>query len=367
MNRARCGFTLVELLVVIAIIGILASLITVAAIGALKRARTAEIKSEINAIDAAFRTLKDKVGNFPPNCVTQAPADPNFALNNLKRYLKSVAPRHREPSDLLANLVGGWVLDQVHYPAAHNGGITPAEAIVFWLGGFSDDPSYPISGKGGPSYIVAENEGSINRTLDPIQGRKWLYPFDVDRLGPRADDGYFEEGKYNHVEYFLNGQWHRINFWHYSPRRSDQPYIYFDVSRGSPAMSNDVAAIAEGRGAESQAWIYAIKQVQKRDASGAPLSFKYVNEGNFQILHCGIDNSWGDKTTQLFLYPKEYKAKYPGPDFQNLLRLDIDADREVTPEENRGMIVYPEGPFPGELADTVENFSTEATIEDAKR
>jgi hypothetical protein len=59
--------------------------------------------------------------------------------------------------------------------------------------------------------------------------------------------------------------------------------------------------------------------------------------------------------------------KYPGPDNQNFMRLDIDADGTVTPAERSGMIVFPEGPFPGELADTVVNFTTEVTIEDAQQ
>ena len=56
----RAAFTLVELLVVITIIGILAALITVAAVGALKKAQETRIKTEINEISNALTEYKNK-------------------------------------------------------------------------------------------------------------------------------------------------------------------------------------------------------------------------------------------------------------------------------------------------------------------
>src|SRR4051794_14799291 len=72
----RSAFTLVELLVVITIIGILAALITVAAMGALKAARRAEIKAELNQIDGGFNEVKNKSTAFPPNCQTDGTGGP---------------------------------------------------------------------------------------------------------------------------------------------------------------------------------------------------------------------------------------------------------------------------------------------------
>jgi prepilin-type N-terminal cleavage/methylation domain-containing protein len=360
------GFTLVEVLVVITIIGILAALITVAAVGALKHTRRATIKSEIEQIDAAFEQLKNKYDEYPPNCQMATPADPIFEHNYLRRYMKKVAPRHREPDALMVNLIGPST-DAIHFPrGAKPYGIRPSEAIVFWLGGFSDDPNYPISGKGGPSYIVAKNEDPINRTLDPIESRKRIYPFDVARLGPRGPDGFFEDRPHNHIEYLLNGQWHRINFWEYTPPQSDQPYLYFDVSRDKPDTNTDVPQVPVF-GAKTLEWIYPLKRVFERDASGAPLSFKFANQGRFQILHCGLDNSWGDHINHFFHWPdKEHFRPYPGPEYQNYLRMDIDGDGEVSPEERKGMIVFPEGPWIDELGDTQVNFTTEMTVEDAQ-
>ena len=54
-------------------------------------------------------------------------------------------------------------------------------ALVFWLGGFSSDPSYPISGPGGPSYAV--QTPSRAHQEDPIEQRPWLLDVDVALTG----------------------------------------------------------------------------------------------------------------------------------------------------------------------------------------
>jgi prepilin-type N-terminal cleavage/methylation domain-containing protein len=168
-NLAPRGFTLVELLVVITIIGILAALITTAAVGAMGKAQETRIKAEINQIDAALREYKNKVTAFPPNCQSDdpnltpieseaspgsTPINESQVLADLKKHLKQVAPRHQESDDLLRVIAGIPAVDQTRYSRLLGGGMTAGEAIVFWLGGFSSDPKYPISGEGGPSYSI---------------------------------------------------------------------------------------------------------------------------------------------------------------------------------------------------------------------
>jgi prepilin-type N-terminal cleavage/methylation domain-containing protein len=374
-RRARHAFTLIELLVVITIIGILASLIVVGAVASIKHTRRTAIRSEIDQLDAAFEQIKKKYGEYPPNCGVAYPNDPFYVHKNLVRYLNKVAPRHREPEDLLGNLHGPHYGDSQQFPRDKPFGIRPSEAIVFWLGGLSNDPNYPISGIGGPSYIVPKFGDPDNRKLDPIESRKGFYPFDISRLGPRGPDGYFEDSPYNHIEYLLNGQWHRINFWTYTPSKSDQPYLYFDVSRDRPDTKlTDVPEVPFYGSTEFRGWIYPLKTVFERDASGAPLSFKFANQGRFQILHAGIDNAWGDDHMNLHKWPSKDPAHpdkdefmpFPGPEYQNYLRLDIDGDGTITPEERKAMIAYPTGPWIDDLGDTATNIGTEVIVEDAK-
>jgi prepilin-type N-terminal cleavage/methylation domain-containing protein len=370
VRPAPRAFTLIEILVVIAIIGVLVALVVAGAMGAVKHSRRVTIKSEIEQLDAAFEQVQKKYGAYPPNY--QVSGDINVVAKNFKRYLKQVAPRSHEPDDLIMSLLGVWVVDQVNYPRPLDRGISASEAVVFWLGGLSDDPSYPITGKGGPSYPIPMRGDPRNRTLDPIEGRlhKGFYPFDIGRIGPRAADGYFDDwsglsqdaiSNTRFLEYCINGQWHRINFWHYTAPKSDGPYFYFDVSRGDPTTRNDPPSTPWNYRVP---WIYPFKRVNTRDASGAPLTFKFANDGKFQILHCGIDGAWGDMDTQL--WTGLFTMKFPGPNGQNYMRLDIDADGTAMPEERKAMIVFPEGHYFEELADTEVNFTTELTVEDAQ-
>src|SRR4029079_17067864 len=126
------GVTLIELLVVITIIGILAALVTVGAMGALKRARRVTIKSEIEQLDAAFEQLQKTYGDYPPNCGTIPPTNPGYVHSNLVRFMKKVAPRHREPEYLLGNLHSPHYGENELYPRCKSFGIRPSEAIVFW-------------------------------------------------------------------------------------------------------------------------------------------------------------------------------------------------------------------------------------------
>src|SRR5436190_19759910 len=102
-NGQRTAFTLIELLVVITIIGILAALITVAAVGALKNAQRTRIKAEINQMANAFDEYKNHATAYPPNCQTDGngPLDEKTVFNDLKRHMRQAFPRSQESEDLL--------------------------------------------------------------------------------------------------------------------------------------------------------------------------------------------------------------------------------------------------------------------------
>jgi prepilin-type N-terminal cleavage/methylation domain-containing protein len=334
----RLAFTLVELLVVITIIGILAALITAAAIAALRASRQASTKVEVSEISTALESYKDKAGSYPPNLISDAgtgePAiDRTQVLNDLRRHLQQAFPRHREPDVLLKKLVD----DTTATAPKLTGGMTAEEAIVFWLGGFSADPQYPISGEGGPSYNPADPTTMDNN--DPIEGRRLIYPFDIARLGPRDSNGMFDDSMEAGARYITYQdprdptKQRRVNFWRYRPNRSEVPYVYFDTSRYTPDKYDPPAS--------SALHVHALKQVSNPSDPPASWRILFANAGKYQVLHCGIDDRWGEELSDRTSY-EQFR------DDPNLF------------------LTFPTGPFTGELADTVVNFITQSRLEDAQ-
>jgi prepilin-type N-terminal cleavage/methylation domain-containing protein len=355
------GFTLVELLVVITIIGILAALITVAAVGALKKANETRTKAELNQIAGGMDEYKNKTTAYPPNCQTDDkamtggtnPLDEAGIYNDLRRHIRQAFPRSQESDDLLLAMLGLSPTDTTNYPRTLNGGITAGEAIVFWLGGFSTDPKYPISGEGGPSYPISGPNATSNQTMDPIESRKWVYPFEVSRLAPRATDGYFDQSNNRFIEYRdPKGQWRRINFWQYVPAKSEQPYFYFDTSRHPAGVVSGsklfgpydppAATFTSKIGLN----VYAFKKLNPSwsTANQNVPAVTYVNPDKFQILHSGIDNRWD------------------ADDYASFAKISTSTVGTNRPDD---YLLFPTGPFTGDIADTIVNFTTETKIEDA--
>ena len=88
--------------------------------------------------------------------------------------------------------------------------------------------------------------------------------------------------------------------------------------------------------------VYAFKKVSDTANVNAP-QIQYINPDKYQVMHCGIDNAW-DETNFLRMAPRTNGTNMPSD-----------------------YLLFPSGPFVGEIADTIVNFAAETKIEDAQK
>jgi prepilin-type N-terminal cleavage/methylation domain-containing protein len=212
-SRPR-GFTLVELLAVIMIIALLAALITPAVMRALNSARNAAIKAEIDMLHMAIMNYKNEYGAFPPSTSTTG-------VNDLAaRHILRIFPR--------TATIGTEV----------TAAVTPQNALVGWLTGYTSNPQYPVSGT----------------TSSP---RQKLFDFDSSRI---SSGTYFPSGKQN------------------------SPYIYIksgtSVTAGYGVIGTGIASYSIGPNTY-------VPEIQVT-ASGT----QFFNPDTFQILCSGRDEQW---------------------------------------------------------------------------
>jgi len=213
-RSARSAFTLVELLVVIGIIAALAALVTPAVMRAQATARNAAIKAEIDMLHMAIMNYKNEYGSFPP-CVSGTSTG-DWAVKHIMRLF----PRTTS------------VANEVTAP------VTPLNAIAGWLGGYSADPTKPVS----------------------AGNRKKLYDFDRSRLDS-SQTIYYPAGK------------------------PGSPYIYINSALYTSGTWPG-ATVSYTVGANT----YSV--VANTYAPQIRTGFEYFNPDTFQILCAGRDEQW---------------------------------------------------------------------------
>ncbi|TWU28286.1 type II secretion system protein [Bythopirellula polymerisocia] len=349
---ASSAFTLTELLVVITIIAILAALITAGAMNALNASKRARISLEINQLGQSIEEVKNKYGAYPPNGMSFQ-GESNYSgtvvsqltTSDFERMFKKAFPRSQEPVGLIRRLGGATGNQNPGDPSLLPNGMNSAEAVYFWLGGFSEDTQYPLSGPGGPAFDPTSTTGEV------LESRNREYEFDLGRLGPRNDSGVFHDtdngGQGRYVTYDnpknTGPARLRINLWRYNPSGSERPYLYFDASRHDPI---DYDQNLTGLGQNDSVQIYALKKLREGFSTSntpAPKDIVFVNKGKFQILHSGLDDAWGSF--------KPFSI--------------LNASGNVNTGDASGVFLFPTGPFTGDVADTLTNF-TPGTLESAQ-
>jgi prepilin-type N-terminal cleavage/methylation domain-containing protein len=293
----RSGFTLTELLVVIAIIAVLAGLALPAIFAAKTSFDRARIKMEVQAIEDAIEKYKSQYGDYPPD---------GSSWPIVEAHLRKIFPEILTTELAMLNpLVTSAVASNSPAGTArvvkndYEGRVMdPAEAIVFFLGGYSSNKQKPLTGKGGPFL-------NVGTAVAPV----WDY-------NPQRENGMFEFpiGQLKFRDEFERFPTAAVS----DPRRVDDllpvytgsiggnPLVYFDSRtyqqplRATPVptyqyySSNLDSTQVELHGAVRP--LLTINPV----GPGAVRS-KFENSNSFQVHSAGLDGKYGGRIPQPFI------------------------------------------------------------------
>lgn len=280
-RQSRPGFTLVELLIAIAIIGILMSLTVTAVTRAITRGRETASRLEINALSQAIEQYNLKYGDYPPDGSSE---------QVLLRHVRKIFPRISQLNlDLLTQLTRDRGSNANQFSAV---AMDRAEALVFFLGGFSGDPTRPFTGEGGPLKQVGNDPTKIasyeyNGTRDNA-----FYDFDTNRLTiARSAAGTLlsTDEKMLGVADPLHGGEDQLPA--YLARvGTPTPLVYFDSRTygnvGSAGYNGYLAGLTEYGGVRPY--------MTNSNAGGATYAdLKFHNDSTFQIISPGLDGVFG--------------------------------------------------------------------------
>jgi prepilin-type N-terminal cleavage/methylation domain-containing protein len=332
-SARRSGFTLVELLAVIMIIALLAGLVTPAVMRAMSSARTAAVKAEIDLLHMALVNYKNEYGSFPPADMRGLWNDSSGSVNPSHpayKHLKRVFPRIAELEAPMAT-----ALSPYYFMAQ----MSPAQALVFWLQGFYDNPQNPLTNG---IVLTASNPRSGDLGLNAAGGtvsgsRKKLFDFDDSRL--MGAIAYFQ-AKLNAATLTPNHAAQTFtprnssptvfarDYPVYFPKQANTglPYVYFPSSTYSADPTNAVSETLPPATESLSILYYEAVSTTGNPTQVAPyFTYPYpaqhtwaqlhVNSETFQLIAAGADGTYGDRTAAFpgaFL-SLNYKSQSVGP------------------------------------------------------
>jgi type II secretory pathway pseudopilin PulG len=169
-------------MIVIAIIGILMTLATTAVMRAVGRGKETAARLEINALQQAVEKYNSKYGDYPPDGSSYA-----VLIRHMGRIFPRMSPQDKS---LLDQLVQDRSSGAFSYVAMDR-----AEALVFFLGGFSENVLFPLTGEGGPLKL---SSNPVNANASDLANYEYngtrdnaFFDFDPSRLTTARDgNGY---------------------------------------------------------------------------------------------------------------------------------------------------------------------------------
>lgn len=278
INGRRYGFTLIELLVAITIIGILVAIAVPTAFVAFRKAKMAAMKLEVTNLGIAIEEYRQKYGDYPPD---------GSDVSLVERHLRKVFPRILNTEFVVLRAACGGT-GSGSFP---NGVMNRAEAIVFFLGGFSSDPQRPLTGTGGPFVIV--NNNPIYNT----DRQNAIYEFGSGLV--MNDEVEFSTHVRGEAEPSDQLPVFRL-------RGATVPIAYFDSRTYQFNLSATDIFYNSYENTGTSASFGAARPYLSTTVSTATNTRKYQNDKTFQIVSAGLDNDFGGtpwNSAVLFIFP----------------------------------------------------------------
>lgn len=287
----RSGFTLVEVLVVIAIIGVLVGLTVPAVNLAYKTIKKRAIALECQAIAQAVEAYRTKYDDYPPDG-----ADPTLLARHLRKAFPNISPTEVALITSNAAVASGTLTGSV---------MDPSEALVFFLGGFSDDPVFPFSGPGGPFILmdgstqVKSNAANITSIQYNPDRQNPLYPFKQAQLTLAVVGGLTGSSE----DAALTGGTPDL-LPAYHPSGLKMPFVYFDSrTYQQSTVANRFATLSAGV-------VYPYRSTDintKFNAADNSIAnrnkyFRFVNEKTFQVVSAGLDDHYGGQEGLFYMF-----------------------------------------------------------------
>jgi prepilin-type N-terminal cleavage/methylation domain-containing protein len=274
--HARSAFTLVELLVVIGIIGMITAIAVPTIFGAIASARNAKTKAEVDMLHMAMMNYKNEYGSFPPanmQGLWRTDVTPNQVNKShaVYKHLVRIFPRLNE------------VAADVSSPYYAISQLSPAQALVFWLYGFYDNPEYPLTNGGTPG------------------NRRKLFDFDESRL--YAASTYLFNG--TPQSFAARGSSAASGFSPYPAYFTGHPscglpYVYFDSRCYDDAPASDINYAATNTSGDTS---IASSYINSLPPANGTWAQQHMAGDTFQLIAAGKDGLYGGSSINKAAYP----------------------------------------------------------------
>jgi len=301
-SRVKQGFTLVELLVVIAIIGVLVGLLLPAVFGVRARFNRASVKFEVQALNDAVANYRSKYGDYPPDGSSWQVVEshlrkafPNILQSELNllnptataAQAGSVAVTRNDNDTTVASLA------PINYRV-----MDPAEALVFFLGGFSSDSQRPFTGPGGP-FVASTVSGQGLQYNGSRQNPMYEFPSNRLTLDSSSgalvstDETVFGEGiPIDLMPVFMSK---------FSEFGTGAPYVYFDsrtyqaIKGSAPYYNFYQPSVMTEPSNSLRGQIGAARPFLSEQVNTSTSRLYYENKQSFQIISPGVDGKFGNR------------------------------------------------------------------------